>query len=114
MDGRDLRMKRTAMITFRRGDEMPARDHDLNEIREAVAKLCASFPMEYWRATDRERRYPTEFVRALTEAGWLSCLIPEEYGGGRLKLPAAAAGLGGKSTPGRQTARPPPPQCTPR
>src|SRR5437899_666567 len=70
---------------------MPVREHDLGEIRDAVAKLCASFPMEYWRETDRERRYPTEFVRALTEAGWLSCLIPEEYGGAGLKLAAAAA-----------------------
>ncbi len=72
---------------------MSVRDHDLHEIREAVAKLCASFPMEYWRATDRERRYPAEFVRALTEAGWLSCLIPEEYGGAGLPLAAAAAVL---------------------
>jgi hypothetical protein len=72
---------------------MSVRDHDLHEIREAVAKLCATFPMEYWRATDRERRYPTEFVRALTEAGWLSCLIPEEYGGAGLSLSAAAAVL---------------------
>jgi len=72
---------------------MSARDHDLNEIRDAVAKLCATFPMEYWRATDRERRYQTEFVRALTDAGWLSCLIPEEYGGAGLGLAAAAAVL---------------------
>jgi acyl-CoA dehydrogenase len=72
---------------------MSVRDHDLHDIREAVAKLCASFPMEYWRATDRERRYPTEFVRALTDAGWLSCLIPEEYGGAGLGLTAAAAVL---------------------
>jgi len=55
---------------------MSARDQDLHEIREAVAKLCATFPMEYWRATDRERRYPSEFVTALTRAGWLSCRIP--------------------------------------
>jgi acyl-CoA dehydrogenase len=72
---------------------MSVREHDLNEIRDAVAKLCATFPMEYWRETDRERRYPTEFVRALTEAGWLSCLIPEEYGGAGLPLAAAAAVL---------------------
>jgi len=72
---------------------MSVREHDLGEIRDAVAKLCATFPMEYWRETDRERRYPTEFVRALTEAGWLSCLIPEEYGGAGLPLAAAAAVL---------------------
>jgi hypothetical protein len=72
---------------------MSVREHDLHEIRGAVAKLCATFPMEYWRAADRERRYPTEFVRALTEAGWLSCLIPEEYGGAGLGLSAAAAVL---------------------
>jgi acyl-CoA dehydrogenase len=72
---------------------MSAREHDLREIRDAVARLCASFPMEYWRALDRERNYPTEFVRALTDAGWLSCLIPEEYGGAGLGLRAAAAVL---------------------
>src|SRR2546427_4282434 len=70
---------------------MSVREHDLGEIRDAVAKLCAAFPMDYWRETDRERRYPTEFVRALTEAGWLSCLIPEEYGGAGLKLAPAPA-----------------------
>ena len=69
---------------------MSVRDHDLHEIREAVARLCATFPMDYWRATDRERRYPTEFVKALTDAGWLSCLIPEAYGGAGLGLSAAA------------------------
>jgi acyl-CoA dehydrogenase len=63
----------------------------LRGIRDAVAKLCATFPAEYWRETDRERRYPTEFVKALTEAGYLSCLIPEEYGGSGLGLTAAAA-----------------------
>src|SRR2546428_8929162 len=68
---------------------MSVREHDLGEIRDAVAKLCATFPMDYWRETDRERRYPTEFVRALTEAGWLSCLIPEEYGGAGFEAPPA-------------------------
>jgi len=72
---------------------MSVRDHDLGEIRDAVAKLCATFPMEYWRELDRERRYPTDFVSALTRAGWLSCLIPEEYGGAGLGLSAAAAVL---------------------
>jgi alkylation response protein AidB-like acyl-CoA dehydrogenase len=63
------------------------------EIREAVRKLCTRFPGPYWRALDRERAYPTEFVRALTEAGWLSVLIPEEYGGAGLGLSAACAVL---------------------
>ena len=60
------------------------------EIRDAVARLCAEFPGEYWRKLDERRGYPTEFVRALTEAGYLSVLIPEEYGGAGLGLRAAA------------------------
>jgi acyl-CoA dehydrogenase len=60
-------------------------------IREEVAKLCARFPGEYWRKLDQERAYPAEFVAALTEAGYLSVLIPEEYGGAGLGLSAAAA-----------------------
>jgi alkylation response protein AidB-like acyl-CoA dehydrogenase len=63
------------------------------EIRESVARLCAGFPGEYWRALDRDRTYPTEFVTALTEAGYLSVLIPEEYGGSGLGLSAATAVL---------------------
>ena len=66
-------------------------DQALQEIREAVVRLCASFPGEYWREHDRERRYPTDFVRALTEAGYLACLIPEAYGGSGLGLTAACA-----------------------
>jgi len=61
------------------------------EIRAEVAKLCARFPGEYWRKLDRDRGYPTEFVNALTEAGYLAALIPEEYGGAGLPLSAAAA-----------------------
>ncbi len=61
------------------------------EIREEVGKLCARFPGEYWREMDRTRAYPSEFVRALTEAGYLAVLIPEEYGGAGLPLSAAAA-----------------------
>jgi alkylation response protein AidB-like acyl-CoA dehydrogenase len=72
-------------------------DHDVEqtfpEIREAVRKLCAQFPGEYWRALDRERAYPTEFVQALTREGFLSVLIPEEFGGSGLGLRAAAAVL---------------------
>lgn len=61
------------------------------EIREEVRKLCARFPGEYWRRLDEVRGYPTEFVHALTEAGYLSVLIPEEYGGSGLGISAAAA-----------------------
>src|SRR5690348_5747708 len=61
------------------------------DIREGVRALCAKFPGEYWRALDRERAYPTEFVRALTEAGYLAALIPEEFGGSGLPISAAAA-----------------------
>jgi alkylation response protein AidB-like acyl-CoA dehydrogenase len=61
------------------------------EIRAAVARLCAGFPGEYWRRLDAERGYPTAFVQALTEAGYLGALIPEEYGGAGLELGAAAA-----------------------
>ncbi|MDB5469882.1 MAG: acyl-CoA dehydrogenase [Caulobacter sp.] len=63
------------------------------EIREAVGKLCAGFPGSYWQALDRDRIYPTEFVQTLTEAGFLSVLIPEEYGGSGLGLGAATAVL---------------------
>src|SRR3569833_559291 len=71
--------------------EQPELQDDYADIRNAVAKLCAQFPGEYWRKLDREMAYPKEFVDALTEAGYLSVLIPEEYGGSGLKLSAAAA-----------------------
>ncbi len=64
---------------------------DHPEIREAVAKLCAGFPGAYWRQCDREQAYPTAFVQALTEAGYLAALIPEEYGGLGLPISAACA-----------------------
>ncbi|CAN7654246.1 acyl-CoA/acyl-ACP dehydrogenase [Bosea sp. LjRoot90] len=64
---------------------------DHTDIREAVARLCADFPGEYWRKLDREMAYPSEFVTALTDSGFLSALIPEEYGGAGLTLSAAAA-----------------------
>ena len=53
--------------------------HD--ELRASVRSLCARFDNDYWRASDEARTYPHEFVDALTEAGYLACLIPEEYGG---------------------------------
>ena len=69
-----------------------AAEHDeFADIRTSVGALCTKFPGEYWRALDRERAYPTEFVAALTEAGYLAALIPEEYGGSGLNLGAAAA-----------------------
>ena len=61
------------------------------EIRDSVRRLCADFPGEYWRKLDAERAYPTAFVAALTKAGFLSVLIPEEYGGSGLGLAAAGA-----------------------
>ncbi|WP_188237514.1 acyl-CoA dehydrogenase family protein [Sphingopyxis sp. LK2115] len=63
------------------------------EIREAVRRLCADFPGDYWQRLDRDRIYPTEFVRTLTQAGFLSVLIPEQYGGSGLGLGAATAVL---------------------
>jgi acyl-CoA dehydrogenase len=68
-------------------------DESYPEIREAVRRLCKDFPGEYWQAHDRDRSYPKEFVTALTETGFLSVLIPEEYGGSGLGLTAAAAVL---------------------
>jgi len=61
------------------------------DLRDAIAKLCAQYPGDYWRGVDRDQAYPTEFVNALTEAGWLAALIPEEYGGAGLPLSAGAA-----------------------
>jgi alkylation response protein AidB-like acyl-CoA dehydrogenase len=64
---------------------------ELDQIREGVRALCEKFPGEYWRKLDREREYPAEFVKALTEAGYLAALIPEDYGGSGLPMRAAAA-----------------------
>ena len=61
------------------------------DIREGVRALCERFPGEYWRGLDRARAYPTAFVQALTDAGYLAALIPEEYGGSGLPVSAAAA-----------------------
>jgi len=56
------------------------------ELREAVRSLCERYPHEYWQEVDRARKYPEEFVRELTDAGFLACLIPEEYGGAGLGI----------------------------
>ena len=63
---------------------------DYPELRDAVRRVCSDYPAEYWRKLDDVRGYPTEFVKALTEAGFLGALIPEEYGGSGLPLRAAA------------------------
>ena len=63
---------------------------DYPEIREAVTRLCRQFPGAYWRQLENDKAYPTEFVEALTESGYLAALIPEEYGGVGLPIRAAA------------------------
>ena len=72
---------------------MMAVDGDYQDIRDAVTKLCDDFPSTYWQGLEGqppESSYPTEFINALTQAGWLGALIPEEYGGSGLPLRAAA------------------------
>ena len=65
-------------------------DEMITEVRDSVAKLCGDFQGDYWRKLDREQGYPTEFVKALTDAGFLGALIPEEYGGVGLGMVAAS------------------------
>lgn len=62
----------------------------IDQVRNTIKKICGDFPGEYWRAKDREREYPGEFVQALTDAGLLACLIPEQYGGSGLSLGVAS------------------------
>lgn len=73
-------------------EKIDARDADdvLESIGQSVQALCLNFPGSYWREKDRERSYPTEFVEALTQGGFLGCLIPTQYGGSGLGLRAAA------------------------
>jgi len=61
------------------------------EVRDAIARLCKDFPDAYWREKDRDKAYPVEFVQALTDAGYLSVMIPEEYDGAGMDLAAACA-----------------------
>src|SRR2546421_1661193 len=56
------------------------------QLRQAVREVCARFPDNYWRRLDAEKQYPEEFVKALTDGGWLSVLIPSEYGGAGLGM----------------------------
>ena len=74
-------------------DISPETNEVIDEIRRSVVALCEKFPGEYWREQDRDRAYPTEFVKALTDAGFLAVLVPEEYGGSGLPISAAAAVL---------------------
>lgn len=60
------------------------------DIRDAARGLCSRFPDAYWREIDAQRAYPEAFVAALTEAGWLAALIPQEYGGAGLGLAEAS------------------------
>jgi len=72
---------------------MMALEDDYVEVREQVAKLCEDFPGEYWRNLEKQPpsgSYPTEFIEALTEAGYLAALIPEEYGGAGLPVRGGA------------------------
>jgi alkylation response protein AidB-like acyl-CoA dehydrogenase len=73
---------------MREDSRLPALDHQ--EIRAAVRELFAHFPPEYFREIDAQRAYPESFVAALTNAGWLAALIPEDYGGGGLTLTEAS------------------------
>jgi acyl-CoA dehydrogenase len=69
---------------------MNATTEKFPELREALRDLCAHYPDEYFRRIDEERGYPEEFVNALTEAGWLAVMIPQEYGGSGLGLAEAS------------------------
>ncbi|MBK5204082.1 MAG: acyl-CoA/acyl-ACP dehydrogenase [Polaromonas sp.] len=73
----------TATLSIEVGEDYP-------EIRESVRRVCADFPGSYWRKLEEAEAYPTEFVKALTEAGYLGALIPETYGGSGMPLRAAA------------------------
>ncbi|MBI4692759.1 MAG: acyl-CoA/acyl-ACP dehydrogenase [Gammaproteobacteria bacterium] len=72
---------------------LEAREHELQEIRDAAAALARRFPLAYWRDCDREGRYPWDFVNTFADAGWLGILLPEEYGGMNLGLSEAAVML---------------------
>src|SRR5438105_4681196 len=66
------------------------RAHEYQEYRQAVRELCGQFDSKYWQAVDERSGYPDEFIKALTRAGWLAALIPEQYGGGGLNVTEAS------------------------
>ena len=74
-------------------DKLSPSSEDLDAIRQSVRAICANYSADYWRALDGSRGYPTEFVREITESGFLGCLIPEAYGGAGLGLMEACAVL---------------------
>src|SRR3990167_766080 len=78
--------KENKMASIELGEDYP-------EIRESVRRICADFPNEYWMKLDETEAYPKDFVDALTKAGYLAALIPEEYGGAGLPLRAAGVVL---------------------
>ena len=65
-------------------------DGSLNDVRSAVREVCRKYGNEYWRKLDRDGAYPEEFTREMTELGWLSALVPEEYGGGGMNVTEAS------------------------
>jgi alkylation response protein AidB-like acyl-CoA dehydrogenase len=71
-------------VSFALGEDYP-------ELRDAVRRICAKYPGEYWRGLDERSEYPTAFVNDLTAGGYLAALIPPEYGGAGLPIRAAAA-----------------------
>src|SRR6476619_1823642 len=90
----------------------PEQQDEHYDIREEVARLCGQFPGEYWRKLDREMTYPSAFVDALTKSGYLSVLIPEEYGGAGLRSRLRRRSWRRSSAPAATAARPTP-RCTP-
>jgi acyl-CoA dehydrogenase len=72
------------------GSALMSLEQDYPEIRDSVRRICANFPGAYWRDLEKQEAYPTDFVRAVTEAGYLGALIPEEYGGSGMPIRAAA------------------------
>ena len=76
--------------SIQKKEDMNSHESTISEIKLAVEKLCQEYPGEYWRELDREQKYPTEFVKALTESGFLSVLIPEQFGGSGLGILAAS------------------------
>ena len=63
---------------------------DWKDLRDGIRAICKKFPETYWRDLDIKREYPSKFVKSLTEAGYLACLIPEKYGGSGLSIRAAS------------------------